>query len=64
MPPTIQLRIELQSLSTPIAGTVQEQPTGHITPFIGWLQLTETIEAIRRSTVHDPDSGPCTGTDT
>jgi hypothetical protein len=38
----------------PIAGTVQQQPHGQPAPFNGWLQLTETIESIRRSAAPSP----------
>jgi hypothetical protein len=50
MPVTrIQLVIELESAVAPIAGTVREQPDGDAQRFRGWLELTETLEAIRRT---------------
>ena len=51
---TIQLLIELDLGGVPIAGTVQQKPHGHPATFNGWLQLTETIESIRRSAAADP----------
>ena len=56
---TIQLLIELQLDGMPIAGTVQQQPHGHPAPFNGWLQLTETIESIRRSAALEPATTVC-----
>jgi hypothetical protein len=40
---------ELRLAGAPIAGTVQQQPDGDIREFNGWLQLTESVEAIRRA---------------
>jgi hypothetical protein len=51
---TTQLLIELNLAAEPIAGTVSQQPNGDPVPFSGWLQLTETIEAVRRSAGADP----------
>jgi hypothetical protein len=54
MPPrTIQLLLEVNFEAVPIAGTLQQPPDGRIEQFNGWLQLTETLEAIRRSAVRD-----------
>jgi hypothetical protein len=53
--PTIRLLIELDPVAVPIAGTLQRQPDGDVQPFIGWLQLTENLEAIRRSATRHPD---------
>lgn len=46
---TIRVLIELESGVEPINGTLQEQPDGEITPFTGWLQLTQALETVRRS---------------
>jgi len=51
---TIQLLIELDLDGVPIAGTVQQKPHGHRATFNGWLQLTETIESIRRASLPSP----------
>jgi hypothetical protein len=48
-PSTLQLLIELDPAVEPISGTLRQQPDGASTPFHGWLQLTETVEAIRRA---------------
>ncbi|MBV8991236.1 MAG: hypothetical protein JO372_21980 [Solirubrobacterales bacterium] len=48
---TIQLVIELEIDSDPISGTLQPQPDGEATPFTGWLQLTQALEAVRRPTI-------------
>jgi len=46
---SVQLLIDLRSAPEPIAGTVRLLPNGHPLRFSGWLQLTETVEAMRRS---------------
>jgi hypothetical protein len=58
MPTTIQLLIELESDSQPIAGTIRQPPDRRATAFAGWLQLTEIIEAARRSADQDPPTRP------
>ena len=50
MPPsTIRLQLELAPGVDPIRGIVRHVPNGDPMPFTGWLQLTEILEAIRRS---------------
>jgi hypothetical protein len=46
---TIRVLMELDPDRQPIAGTVQQQPTGPTTTFHGWLQLSQLLEAIRTS---------------
>jgi hypothetical protein len=58
MPTTIQLLIELESDSQPIAGTIRQPPGGRAKAFAGWLQLTEMIEAARRAADQDPPARP------
>ena len=54
MPPsTIRLQLELDPGVDPIGGIVRRAPNGEPTPFTGWLQLTEMLEAIRRSAPGD-----------
>lgn len=50
----VQLLIELDLTGELIAGTLRQQPAGDTVPFSGWLQLTETIETIRRSAQQIP----------
>jgi hypothetical protein len=45
----IQLLIELDPTAEPITGTLQKQPHGSTEHFHGWLQLTETLQAIRHA---------------
>lgn len=49
---TIQLLVELRTTDGPIAGTLRPLPNGQPLQFRGWLQLTETLEAMRQ---HDRD---------
>ena len=58
MPTMIQLLIELESNSQPIAGTIRQPSDPRPTAFAGWLQLTEIIEAARRSADHNPSKRP------
>jgi hypothetical protein len=46
---TIQVLVALDPGVDPIAGILQEPPDGDPKPFTGWLQLTQMLEAIRRS---------------
>jgi hypothetical protein len=50
---TVQLLIELRTTAGPIAGTLRLLPNGHPVQFRGWLQLTETLEAMR---THDHET--------
>lgn len=55
MPATpIRLLIELDPTAEPIIGTLQNQPHGPIEHFHGWLQLTETLQAIRHAQAQSP----------
>ena len=56
---TIQLLIELRNADVPIAGTVRLRPNGQAMPFSGWLQLTEEVEALRRSQLLTPAAATC-----
>jgi hypothetical protein len=58
MTTTIQLLIELESDSDPIAGTIRQSPDRPAMAFAGWLQLTDMIEAARRAA----DPGPLDAT--
>ena len=51
---TVQLLIELRNAAVPIEGTLRLLPDGHALPFTGWLQLTETVEAVRKSQLAMP----------
>jgi hypothetical protein len=48
-PSTIQVLLELDSGVEPIAGVRLQPSDGDPDPFTGWLQLTQMLEAIRRS---------------
>ena len=48
-PSTIQVQLDLDPDVEPIAGILQPPPDGHPKPFMGWLQLTQLLEAIRHS---------------
>jgi putative two-component system protein, hydrogenase maturation factor HypX/HoxX len=60
---TIQLLIELRNADVPIAGTVRLEPNGQPMAFSGWLQLTEEVEALRRSQLVTPSVARCRGAD-
>ena len=62
-PRTVQLLIELDPVGEPIAGRLRQQPHGPAVAFIGWLQLTQAIEAIRSSGVQTPLASAYTGSD-
>lgn len=47
---TVQLSIDLRDGDLPIGGTLRVLPHGQPVAFNGWLQLTETVEAIRERT--------------
>jgi hypothetical protein len=50
---TIRLLVELDLGVEPIAGIVQRPPNGDPVRFVGWLQLTQTLEALRNSAPGD-----------
>jgi hypothetical protein len=52
-PSTIRVLLELDPGIEPIAGILQQPPNGDPKPFTGWLQLTQMLEAIRRSAAGD-----------
>ena len=45
----IQVLSKLDPRAEPIAGTLQRPSGGDLKPFTGWLQLTQMLEAVRRS---------------
>ena len=46
----IRLLVELDPGVEPIAGVVRQPPSGAPLRFVGWLQLTQTLEALRNAT--------------
>jgi len=44
---TIRLLVEFDPGVEPIKGVVQQPPNGDPMRFVGWLQLTQTLEALR-----------------
>jgi len=54
----IPVLLELDRGHEPIAGLLQQPPGTHAQPFVGWLQLTELLEAIRRSAADDQADRP------
>lgn len=51
---TVQLSIDLRDGDLPIGGTLRVLPHGQPVAFNGWLQLTETVEAIRGAYLPKP----------
>ena len=50
---TIRLLVEFDPGVEPIKGVVQQPPNGDPLRFVGWLQLTQTLEALRNSAPSD-----------
>jgi hypothetical protein len=50
---TIRLVVDFDPGVEPIKGVVQQPPNGDPVRFVGWLQLTQTLEALRNSAPSD-----------